>query len=220
MCSQTVFTNAHSLAHSLQPHFTFTSLLILLQSPSSLYLTRHPALVNPPPDSILRFFAHSLAHLLFSALHCCVLDVCCPRTCIACHLLLSLFVHVRVRVCLRYRFLVSLQQHPELIRNIVVAGHLHHGKTEFMDLLVQQTHPALRTLDKETRYTDTRMDEQQRGLSIKSTPMSLLLSSTREKSYLFNLIDTPGSLPFLFSSFFVFPFSPFVLFSFRFLSSL
>jgi len=29
-------------------------------------------------------------------------------------------------------------------------------------------------------------------LSIKSTPMSLILSDSREKSYLINLFDTPG----------------------------
>ena len=29
---------------------------------------------------------------------------------------------------------------PELIRNICVAGHLHHGKTSFMDMLIGESH--------------------------------------------------------------------------------
>jgi hypothetical protein len=37
-------------------------------------------------------------------------------------------------------FLVSLLDHPNLMRNVAIAGHLHHGKTALMDLFVQQTH--------------------------------------------------------------------------------
>ena len=39
---------------------------------------------------------------------------------------------------------------------------------------------------------DTRVDEQERKISIKATPMSLILPDTRDKSYLVNLFDTPG----------------------------
>ena len=46
------------------------------------------------------------------------------------------------------------------------------------------------------RYTDTRVDEQKRGLSIKSMPVTLLLQGTSEKHYLVNLIDTPGHVNF------------------------
>lgn len=36
------------------------------------------------------------------------------------------------------------------------------------------------------------MDEQDRKISIKATPMTLLLPDSRDKSYVMNLIDTPG----------------------------
>jgi U5 small nuclear ribonucleoprotein component len=36
---------------------------------------------------------------------------------------------------------------------------LHHGKTMFMDMLVQQTHPRSWDPNREHKYTDTRMDE-------------------------------------------------------------
>ena len=39
---------------------------------------------------------------------------------------------------------------------------------------------------------DTRVDEQERKISIKSTPFSLILPDSRDKSYLINLFDTPG----------------------------
>ena len=71
-------------------------------------------------------------------------------------------------------------------------GSLHHGKTLLMDTFVAQTHPELIRYDQDLRFTDTRYDEQQRKISMKCTPMSLVLPDSREKSYLVNLIDTPG----------------------------
>ena len=45
---------------------------------------------------------------------------------------------------------------PELIRNVALVGHLHHGKTSFMDCLIEQTHPNFSSYDeKPLRYTDT-----------------------------------------------------------------
>lgn len=38
------------------------------------------------------------------------------------------------------RFMTDLLNFPELIRNIVIVGHLHHGKTSFVDMLVSETH--------------------------------------------------------------------------------
>jgi 116 kDa U5 small nuclear ribonucleoprotein component len=49
---------------------------------------------------------------------------------------------------------------------------------------------------REPRYTDTRDDEQTRGLSIKSCPVSLVLPSAAGKSFLINVVDTPGHVNF------------------------
>jgi len=102
-------------------------------------------------------------------------------------------------------FMTDLLSFPDQIRNIAFTGHLHHGKTALMDMLVLQTHDLQERLDKkigrrrdeQLRYTDTHFLERERGLSIKCAPMSLVLQGTRGKSHLFNILDTPGHVNFV-----------------------
>lgn len=47
------------------------------------------------------------------------------------------------------------------------------------------------------RYTDTHVLSRDRGISIKSSAMSLVLQNSRGKSHLVNLIDTPGHVNFV-----------------------
>ncbi|XP_065897032.1 116 kDa U5 small nuclear ribonucleoprotein component-like [Dysidea avara] len=94
-------------------------------------------------------------------------------------------------------FLTDLMDQADLIRNVVLAGHLHHGKTTFVDCLLELTHPELALKeDRSLRYTDTLFTEQERGVSIKATPLSLVISDSKEKSYLLNIFDTPGHVNF------------------------
>jgi translation elongation factor EF-G len=40
-------------------------------------------------------------------------------------------------------FLLNMTAFPEMIRNVAVVGHLHHGKTALMDMLVFETHKLM-----------------------------------------------------------------------------
>ncbi|CAB1341656.1 unnamed protein product [Coregonus sp. 'balchen'] len=94
-------------------------------------------------------------------------------------------------------FLADLMDSPELIRNVTLCGHLHHGKTCFVDCLIEQTHPEIRKRDDmDLRYTDILFTEQERGVGIKSTPVTMVLPDSRGKSFLFNIMDTPGHVNF------------------------
>ena len=102
-------------------------------------------------------------------------------------------------------FMGDLMNFPEDVRNIAIAGHLHHGKTALVDMLVLQTHDISereekktgRKRDEQLRYTDIHLLERERGISIKAAPLSLVLQSTRGKSHLFNILDTPGHVNFV-----------------------
>ena len=53
-------------------------------------------------------------------------------------------------------FLADLMDNGNLVRNIALVGHLHHGKTSFVDCLMEKTHPDLVTnSEKPSRYNDT-----------------------------------------------------------------
>lgn len=71
---------------------------------------------------------------------------------------------------------------------------VHH--TQLVDMFVEQTHDVsdlVPSADQPLRFTDTRLDEQQRLISVKMMPVSLVMPSTKGKSYLLNFMDTPGA---------------------------
>jgi hypothetical protein len=41
------------------------------------------------------------------------------------------------------RFLLNMTNFPDMIRNVAVVGHLHHGKTALMDMLIFETHKLI-----------------------------------------------------------------------------
>jgi len=93
-------------------------------------------------------------------------------------------------------FLVSLLGTPSRVRTVAFVGHLHHGKTALADLLIESTLVDKWNPARSVRYTDARLDEQARGISIKTTPFTVVLSDLAGRSSLLQCLDTPGHVNF------------------------
>jgi len=92
------------------------------------------------------------------------------------------------------------------IRNMSVIAHVDHGKSTLTDSLVSKAGIIAGSKAGETRFTDTRKDEQERAITIKSTAISmyyelsnedlLLIPENDGNAFLINLIDSPGHVDF------------------------
>ena len=52
-------------------------------------------------------------------------------------------------------YMIQLSRSAETVRNVAIVGHLHHGKTGLIDLLVNETHsiPPIRQTKEDSRLT-------------------------------------------------------------------
>ena len=87
------------------------------------------------------------------------------------------------------------------IRNMSVIAHVDHGKSTLTDSLIAKAGIIASKAAGDARYTDTREDEKERGITIKSTGVSLFYEydindSGKNDTYLINLIDSPGHVDF------------------------
>merc|ERR1712147_73741 len=100
------------------------------------------------------------------------------------------------------------------IRNMSVIAHVDHGKSTLTDSLVAKAGIIAASKAGETRATDTRKDEQERCITIKSTAISMYFDmdpkdlefikqdrakkadGANETGFLINLIDSPGHVDF------------------------
>ena len=83
----------------------------------------------------------------------------------------------------------------ELVRNIGIIAHVDHGKTTLTDSLLAASGLLSPTVAGEARALDYLEEEQKRGITIKTANISLL-HDYEGKSYVINLIDTPGHVDF------------------------
>lgn len=91
--------------------------------------------------------------------------------------------------------IAEIMAKPDQIRNMSVIAHVDHGKSTLSDSLIARAGIIANKAAGQERYMDTRQDEKDRGITIKSTGVSLHFHY-EEKDYVFNLIDSPGHIDF------------------------
>merc|ERR1712063_75520 len=98
----------------------------------------------------------------------------------------------------------DIMDHKNNIRNMSVIAHVDHGKSTLTDSLISKAGIIGAAQAGEARFTDTRQDEQDRCITIKSTGVSLYYEMPKDQmpaeatnsGFLINLIDSPGHVDF------------------------
>ncbi|MES1918352.1 hypothetical protein MHBO_000331 [Bonamia ostreae] len=104
-----------------------------------------------------------------------------------------------------FRCVKECMKQPENIRNVCIVAHVDHGKTSISDFLLASNGIVSPKNAGSFKYLDSRKDEFERRITMKTSAISLLFKYPKTKNdaekyknalFLINLFDSPGHLDF------------------------